>query len=118
MFVSKFDLEKHKKLKTMTVITKSYNQLIDKLNFSYFGLISMTILIGSILGGITAMTILKNDAPIFGINFVYECSNDKQCSGNWTSTNKMDCKLVCFRSCSLYTSNPCEYHLIQLKHKQ
>ena len=64
LFVSKFDLEKHKKLKTMTAITKSYNQLIDKLNFSYFGLISMTILIGSILGGITAMTILKNDAPI------------------------------------------------------
>ena len=49
----------------MTTITKSYNQLIDKLNFSYFGLISMTILIGSILGGITAMMILQNDAPIW-----------------------------------------------------
>ncbi len=49
----------------MTAITKSYNQLIDQLNFSYFGLISMTILIGSILGGITAMTILQNDAPIW-----------------------------------------------------
>lgn len=49
----------------MTAITKSYNQLIDQLNFSYFGLISMTILIGSILGGITAMTVLQNDAPIW-----------------------------------------------------
>jgi hypothetical protein len=49
----------------MTAIAKSYNQLIDNLNFSYFGLISMTILIGSILGGITAMTILQNDAPIW-----------------------------------------------------
>jgi len=49
----------------MTTMTKSYNQLIDKLNFSYFGLISMTILIGSIIGGITAMFILKNNAPIW-----------------------------------------------------
>ena len=49
----------------MTAITKSYNKLIDNLNFSYFGLISMTILIGSILGGITAMMIFQNDAPIW-----------------------------------------------------
>lgn len=49
----------------MATLTKSYNQLIEKLNFSYFGLISMTILIGSILGGIAAMYILQNDAPIW-----------------------------------------------------
>ncbi len=49
----------------MATLAKSYNQLIEKLNFSYFGLISMTILIGSILGGIAAMFILQNDAPIW-----------------------------------------------------
>lgn len=49
----------------MATLAKSYNQLIEKLNFSYFGLISMTILIGSILGGIAAMYILQNDAPIW-----------------------------------------------------
>ena len=48
-----------------TSISKSYDQFIDKLSFSYFGLISMTILIGSILGGIAAMFILQNDAPIW-----------------------------------------------------
>lgn len=48
-----------------TTILKSYDSLIEKLNFSYFGLISMTILIGSILGGIAAMFILQNDAPIW-----------------------------------------------------
>lgn len=48
-----------------TTFVKSYNRLIEKLNFSYFGLISMTILIGSILGGVAAMFILQNDAPIW-----------------------------------------------------
>jgi flagellar biosynthesis protein FliR len=43
----------------------AYQALIEKLNFSYFGLISMTILIGSCLGGIAAMYILKEDAPIW-----------------------------------------------------
>lgn len=43
----------------------SYGKLIEKLNFSYFGLISMTILIGSIIGGIAASVILSNDAPIW-----------------------------------------------------
>jgi hypothetical protein len=42
-----------------------YNKLMDKLQFSYFGLISMTILIGSILGSIAAMYIFKNDAPMW-----------------------------------------------------
>lgn len=47
-----------------TAIT-GYEKLISKLNFSYFGLISMTILIGSIIGGLTAMFIFQNDAPIW-----------------------------------------------------
>ena len=42
-----------------------YNQLIEKAKFSYFGIIAMTITIGSILGGIAAMYILQNDAPMW-----------------------------------------------------
>ncbi len=42
-----------------------YNKLIDKLQFSYFGLISMTILIGSIIGGISAMYIFENNSPMW-----------------------------------------------------
>lgn len=43
----------------------AYDKLIKKLDFSYFGLISMTILIGSIISGIAAMYILQNNAPIW-----------------------------------------------------
>ena len=42
-----------------------YDKFIESLNFSYFGIISMTILIGSIIGGISAMYILKTDAPVW-----------------------------------------------------
>ncbi|MGZ3899798.1 MAG: hypothetical protein ACXVNM_01830 [Bacteroidia bacterium] len=42
-----------------------YDKFIESLKFSYFGIISMTILIGSIVGGISAMYILKTDAPIW-----------------------------------------------------
>jgi hypothetical protein len=43
----------------------AYAKLIDSLHFSYFGLITVTILVGSMLGSIAAMYILKNDAPIW-----------------------------------------------------
>lgn len=65
----------------MTTITKSYGSVhqaentnattgryaafIKKMEFSYFGLIAMAILIGSCLGGITAMKIFENDAPLW-----------------------------------------------------
>lgn len=42
-----------------------YGKLIQKLEFSYFGLIAMTISVGSIMGGIAAMYIFENDAPIW-----------------------------------------------------
>ncbi|MGE0567264.1 MAG: hypothetical protein AB7O73_04890, partial [Bacteroidia bacterium] len=42
-----------------------YNRLIAKLNFSYFGLIAMTITIGSVMGGIAAMYIMEMEAPIW-----------------------------------------------------
>lgn len=51
--------------KTTEKHQSAYDNWIKKLNFSYFGIISMTILVGSILGGIAAMYILKNDAPIW-----------------------------------------------------
>lgn len=54
---------------TISRVTSSelsaYEKFIKKLDFSYFGLISMTILIGSIVSGISAMFILQNDAPIW-----------------------------------------------------
>ncbi len=42
-----------------------YGKLIQKLEFSYYGLIAMTITVGSIIGGIAAMFIFQNDAPIW-----------------------------------------------------
>lgn len=42
-----------------------YARLIKNLEFSYFGLIAMTITIGSVIGGIAAMYIFQNDAPIW-----------------------------------------------------
>lgn len=42
-----------------------YSNLIEKLDFSYFALISMTILVGSIIGGIASSCILSNDAPVW-----------------------------------------------------
>jgi hypothetical protein len=50
-------------------LNERYNKLMDKLQFSYYGLISMTILIGSILGGIAAMYIFENDAPMWQFIF-------------------------------------------------
>lgn len=46
-------------------VTEHYNKLVEKLEFSYFGLISMTILIGSIIGGIAAMFVFENNAPMW-----------------------------------------------------
>jgi hypothetical protein len=51
-----------------------YDELIKKLDFSYFGLISMTILVGSILGGLSASTVLSNDAPIWQLCLVSAAS--------------------------------------------
>ena len=51
--------------------TKSkYALFIEKLEFSYFAVISMTILIGSIVGGIAASIVLNNDAPIWQLGLV------------------------------------------------
>lgn len=42
-----------------------YDKFIEGLKFSHFGLISMTILIGSIVGGIAAMYVFENGAPFW-----------------------------------------------------
>lgn len=55
--------------KTQNSIT-SYDRLIQKLSFSYFGLISMTILIGSIVGCLSASVVLFNNAPIWQLCLV------------------------------------------------
>lgn len=43
----------------------SYDAFLERLKFSYFGLICMTITFGSCLGGIAAMCTLQNEAPIW-----------------------------------------------------
>lgn len=60
-------------LKNKTIVRNSgssikkskYDLWIESLNFSYFGIITMTILVGSIIGGIAAAVILSNNAPIW-----------------------------------------------------
>lgn len=62
----------------MSTITEKYNKIVEGAKFSYFALISMTILIGSCFGGVAAMYILKNDAPIWvlGINIGISMANN------------------------------------------
>lgn len=61
-----YRVDSHSHSTTKTATSKSkYAEFIEKLEFSYFGLISMTILIGSIIGGISASVILSNDAPVW-----------------------------------------------------
>lgn len=76
----------------MTTITKSFDQsqaqksnanfsryetFIKKMDFNYYGLISMAILVGSCLGGIAAMKIFENDAPFwqFGLGLSISMAN-------------------------------------------
>jgi len=42
-----------------------YTRFIDEVTYNYFFLISFVIAVGSCLGGITAMYILKENAPIW-----------------------------------------------------
>ena len=61
----------------MTTLTKSfsessastgasaYDRFIESIRFSYFGIICITGLVGSCLGGITAMYVLQDHAPIW-----------------------------------------------------
>lgn len=55
-----------------------YAKLIAKAEFSYFGIIAMTITIGSILGGIAAMFVFQNDAPTWqlGVAMMVSMANN------------------------------------------
>ncbi len=55
-----------------------YAKLIEKAQFSYFGIIAMTITIGSILGGIAAMFVFQNDAPTWqlGVAMMVSMANN------------------------------------------
>ena len=57
--------EKTLSIEKSSSFSQRYNKLIANLTQNYFGLISMTILIGSCLGGITTMIIFQNDSPIW-----------------------------------------------------
>jgi hypothetical protein len=51
---------------TQTIsLTSRYNRFIKSLEFSYFGIIAMAILIGSCLGSVATMKIFENDAPFW-----------------------------------------------------
>jgi hypothetical protein len=69
--------------RTRTSELSGYDKWLEKLKFSYFGIISMTISIGSILGGLAAMCIFQNDAPIWQLALVMGISmaNNVACIG-------------------------------------
>ncbi len=61
---SQISLKAQSNSNSLTLL-KRYNKLIDNLKFSHFGLISMAILIGSIMGGIAAMFVFQARAPLW-----------------------------------------------------
>jgi hypothetical protein len=64
-------------------LSLSYNRFIKKLEFSYFGLISMAILIGSCLGSIATMQVFQNNAPMwqFILSLGFSMANLVACIG-------------------------------------
>jgi hypothetical protein len=59
----------------------AYENFIAGLKFSYFGLITMTILVGSMIGAIAAMFILKNNAPIWELGLCSAVSMTNNVTG-------------------------------------
>lgn len=51
-----------------------WNQLIDDLKFSHFGLICISILFGSCMGGVAAMFILQAGMPIWVVGIALAVS--------------------------------------------
>jgi hypothetical protein len=64
-------------------ITAWYDQFIERLSFSHFGLIAMAILVGSCLGSIAAMSVFYYGAPIwvFSIGLFATMTNLVACIG-------------------------------------
>lgn len=48
-----------------TSLTSRYNRFIRKIEFSYFGIIAMSILFSSCLGSVATMKIFENAAPFW-----------------------------------------------------
>lgn len=46
-------------------LSARYNRLIETLKFSYYGIIAMTMTIGSCLGAIATMYVFQNDAALW-----------------------------------------------------
>ena len=46
-------------------LSKRYDDYIESLKFSHFGLIAMAILIGSMMGGVAAMFVFEAGAPLW-----------------------------------------------------
>lgn len=80
-----------------------YSKLVQKLEFSYFGLISMTILVGSIIGGIAAMFIFQNDAPIWqlGVCMAAAMANNVSAIGQAPTRWVLNIFLINFTICTL-----------------
>ena len=70
-----------------------YELLIEKLDFSYFGLISISILVGSIIGGITASVILNSHAPIWELVICSSVSMASNTAGIAQSPTNWVCNL-------------------------
>src|SRR4051812_13165083 len=67
---------------TISLSTR-YNLFIKQIEFSYFGIIAMAILISSCLGSIATMQIFKNDAPfwMFILSLAVTMANLVACIG-------------------------------------
>lgn len=67
--------------KAITKQLSAYDQFIERLKFSHFGLISMAILISSCLGSITTMKVFESGAPLwqFVISLAFTMANLVAC---------------------------------------
>jgi len=81
-----------------------YSKLIQKLEFSYYGLIAMTITVGSIIGGIAAMFIFQNDAPIWqlGVCMATAMANNVSAIGQAPTRWVFNIFLTNFAVCALF----------------
>ena len=57
-----------------TGLLGSWNKMIDNLKFSHFGLICISILFGSCMGGVAAMYILQAGMPIWVVGIALSAS--------------------------------------------
>jgi hypothetical protein len=66
--------------------TSRYELLLKKLEFSYFGIISLAIFFGSCLGAIATMKVFENNAPMwqFIIALAFTMANLVACIGQAT----------------------------------